>query len=243
MIALLSMLYLSELAAGTRYENMAGPIENYISAVILSDQQQWANIQSPTLPVPEDAAVPPEIGEDSTRIEAAVDGVVSIETDTDRVGSGFFVSPSCLVVTNEHVIRGSATIIVRTSAKRLLSAHLISKDSERDLALLRTNAPSCSGLLFGNNPKVGQEVFAIGSPLGLTNTITRGIISAFRETNSGVHYVQIDAALNPGNSGGPLITNLGSVVGVNTWQFKGAQGLNFAVAASEIKMAFRSFLQ
>ncbi len=176
-------------------------------------------------------------------MEAALDAVVSIETDTGRGGSGFFVSPSCLLVTNEHVVEGAETIIARTANKKLLSAELVSKDTDRDLALLRTNARSCLGLSFENNVRVGQEVFAIGSPLGLANTITRGIVSAFRETSSGVHYVQIDAALNPGNSGGPLITNAGSVVGVNTWQFKGAQGLNFAVAASEVKLAFRSFLR
>src|SRR5262249_232807 len=151
--------------------------------------------QWPVLPVPEDAAVTPEPSEsDSARIEAAVEAVLSIETDTDNIGSGFFLSPGCLVVTNEHVIAGAQTIIARTSSKKLLIAQLISKDSTRDLALLRTNASNCAGLSFENNPKVGQEVFAIGSPLGLSSTITRGIISAFRVTTSGVHFVQIDAA-------------------------------------------------
>lgn len=242
---LASMLYLSELAVGTRYESMAEPVERYISLAVSSDEHQWPTISAPVLPVPEEASVPIETREEdsTTHVEAAINAVVSIETDTGREGSGFFVAPSCLVVTNEHVISGAEIIIARTSAKKLLSAQLVSKDTERDLALLRTNIQACSGLSFENNAKLGQEVFAIGSPLGLTNTITRGIISAFRETSSGVNYVQIDAALNPGNSGGPLITRAGSVVGVNTWQFKGAQGLNFAVAASEIKVAFRSFLR
>jgi S1-C subfamily serine protease len=239
-----SIMYLSELAPGTSYESMANSMERYISAAVSSNQRDWPTISTPVLPVPEETVVAETREEDSSaRVESALNAVLSIETDTGREGSGFFVAPSCLVVTNEHVISGAEIIIARTSNKKLLSAQLVSKDTERDLALLRTNAQGCSGLSFENNAKVGQEVFAIGSPLGLANTITRGIISAFRTTSSGVNYVQIDAALNPGNSGGPLITKAGSVVGVNTWQFKGAQGLNFAVSASEIKVAFRSFLR
>lgn len=220
---------------------MKKAIDGYIATAMAEDESQWPSIPAPVLPVPEEISLQ-SAEENTTRVEAALDSVVSIETDTGHIGSGFFVSPSCLVVTNEHVVTGAEVIIARTTSKALLTANLVSKDGERDLALLRTNARTCKGLVLENNPRVGQEVFAIGSPLGLSNTITRGIISAFRETPAGIHYIQIDAALNPGNSGGPLITRSNSVVGVNTWQFKGTQGLNFAVSASEIKLAFSTIL-
>jgi tetratricopeptide (TPR) repeat protein len=241
---LASMMYLSEIAEQTRYAANAPAIDSYIKTAVASEEREWGSIPSPPLPIPEESLnVQPEIDTNAGIIEKAIDAVVSIETDTDRGGSGFFVSSACLVVTNAHVINGAETIIVRSSGKKLLNAQILSKDSERDLALLRTNARTCSFLPLETDARVGEEVFAIGSPLGLSDTVTRGIISAFRQTGSGVHYVQIDAALNPGNSGGPLITKRGTVVGVNTLTLKGAQGLNFAVASSEIKLAFRSFVQ
>jgi S1-C subfamily serine protease len=241
-----ALMYLSELVDGTRYSSMAPQIDAFIETAVESDETSWAGIQVPSLPVPDENSVPvsdtENEGDDSSFVEGAIEAVVSIETDAGRAGSGFFVSPACLVATNEHVISGADTIVLRTSAKKLLTGEVLSKDTERDLALLKTNARTCRVLAMEINPKVGQEVFAIGSPLGLSETVTRGIISAFRTTSSSVHYVQIDAALNPGNSGGPLITRKGAVVGVNTAGFKGAQGLNFAVASSEIRSAFSTFL-
>jgi tetratricopeptide (TPR) repeat protein len=241
---LASMMYLSELTEGTPYALKASDIESYIRTAVESGEHEWALIQAPALPIPEESSTTENGADDaSSVIEKTIEAVVSIETDTGRAGSGFFVSSGCLVVTNEHVIAGAETIIIRTSGKKLLSAEVVSKDPDRDLALLRTNGRSCSSLVLEMSPKVGEEVFAIGSPLGLSNTVTRGIISAFREGDSAVHYIQIDAALNPGNSGGPLITRKGTVAGVNTWQFKGMQGLNFAVASSEVRLAFSSFLR
>jgi len=238
-----AMLYVSEIADGTRYSPFKPQIESYVSSVMKADANAWAGIQAPILPVPADSpASDSNVEDNSFHIEDAINAVVSIETDT-AIGSGFFVSPSCLIVTNNHVIDGADAIVARMSNKKLLVAEVLSKDRDRDLALLRTNARTCSALSFESNPRIGEEVFAIGSPLGLSETVTKGIISAFRATASGMHYVQIDAALNPGNSGGPLITRSGFVVGVNTFQFKGTQGLNFAIAANEIKLAFRGFLK
>ena len=241
---LAAMLYLSEFSEGTRYAQMAPEIESYIWTTVNSEEREWSSIKLPNLPIPQENVSPGADGanEESGSIERAIRSVVSIETDTGRAGSGFFISPACLVITNEHVISGADTIVLRTSDKKLLSARLLGKDVGRDLALLQTNARTCSSLALEMNAAVGQEVFAIGSPLGLSDTVTRGIISAFRETTSTVHYVQIDAG-RIGNSGGPLITSKGGVVGVNTWQFKETQGLNFAVAASEIRLAFPSFLR
>jgi hypothetical protein len=104
---LASVMYLSDIAAGTQYDAMKGPIETYISSMVLADEQQWAIIQAPALKVPEEVNAVPETSEqESTRVEAAIGSVVSIEADTGREGSGFFLSASCVVVTNEHVITG-----------------------------------------------------------------------------------------------------------------------------------------
>src|SRR5262249_3340717 len=153
-------------------------------------------------------------------------------------GSGFFVTPACLVVTNAHVIEGSETIILKTSSKKIHIGQILARDEGRDLALIRSNASSCSPLALGEaeNAKVGEEVYAVGDALGvLTGTVTRGIISAIRTTRSGIHIIQLDAAINPGNSGGPLVDRKGSVLGVNTFKLWNTQGLNFAISSSEIR--------
>lgn len=104
------------------------------------------------------------------------------------------------------MIHGAETIVLKTSTKKLLVASVVDTDPNRDLALLKANTHQCQALNLDTDvAKVGEEVYAIGNPLGLSGTVTKGIVSAYR-TSSGVTYVQIDAAINPGNSGGPLIT-------------------------------------
>jgi serine protease Do len=85
---------------------------------------------------------------------------------------------------------------------------------------------------------IGQDVYAIGNPLGLTGTVTKGIVSAIRSA-SGRSYIQLDATINPGNSGGPLLDTDGAVIGVTTFKIRGIEGLNFAIAAHEIKNTFQ----
>jgi tetratricopeptide (TPR) repeat protein len=177
-------------------------------------------------------------------VESFIEGVVSIETDSG-VDSGFFLTPGCLVVTNNHVVNGADTIVVRTSTKKLLVGRIVEHDATRDLALLTVGMHGCHYLKFGDpdHQKLGQEVYAIGNPLGLSNTVTKGIISAHRSTKDGIKYIQLDATINLGNSGGPLLTKSGFVIGVNTFKVGRYEGLNFAISAAEIKNAFQKYVQ
>lgn len=244
-----AILYLTDLADGTQYEPQKDKLSTFINSSLLSGQEVSGNtFSSITLAIPEQIASG-ELNDDSSSstesvLEKTIDGVLAIETDTGNEGSGFFVTTGCLVVTNKHVVEGAETIILKTSSRRLFTAQVLSKDDGRDLALLRSNARTCSALTLEDSRKaaIGQEVYAIGNPLGLSGTVTRGIISALRKDNNGVQYIQLDASVNPGNSGGPLISRSGKVLGVNTFKVRGFEGLNFAVAASEIKNAFEQFL-
>jgi len=179
----------------------------------------------------------------ATSLETAIAGVVDIDTDRGR-GSGFFVNSACLIITSEHVIRGAKKILVRTATDTPFVAHVLAKDAQRALALLSGNARSSTSLDLQDlrEVAVGQEVYAIGGPLGLSGTVTRGIVSAIR-TLAGVRFIQLDAAINPGNSGGPLVAQNGKVLGVITFKVKGYEGLNFAVASSEIDSAFGRLLR
>ncbi len=170
------------------------------------------------------------------------DGVVVI-TAGDHLGSGFFVTPSCYVVTNAHVVEGARTITVYTRGKQQFNARVLSQDSTRDLALLVTGALSCVQLLLDESPKAREDVYAIGTPGGLAWTTTKGIVSALRSLN-GIRLIQTDAAVNPGNSGGPLISaRSGKVLGVNTFGLAGSAGLNFAIASSEVLAGFGAYLR
>jgi S1-C subfamily serine protease/tetratricopeptide (TPR) repeat protein len=246
---LAATLYVLDVADGTQYEPLKGAIKAGVKNGSLSTDEEISDFRAPLLPLPPGTEANAEdVGQASNtetfNIELAIDAVVSIETDAGHAGSGFFITPACLVITNEHVISGAEVIVLKNAKKRLFSGSVVAKDPERDLALLRTNARTCSSLsLQLSRPAVGADVYAIGDPLGLERTVTKGIVSSLRQTGSGIHYVQIDAALNPGNSGGPLLTRDGKVIGVNTFAFRGAQGLNFAVSSEEIKTAFRTFIR
>ena len=119
-------------------------------------------------------------------------------------------------------------------------ARIVDLSTECDLALLRAPILNAKRLVLAEgSPSIGTDVFAVGSPLGLSGTVTKGIVSGLRTIN-GVHYIQIDAAINPGNSGGPLIGANGLVLGINTWKVvpNVAESIGFAVSAIDIRRVF-----
>ncbi|MDP4039426.1 MAG: trypsin-like peptidase domain-containing protein [Candidatus Pacearchaeota archaeon] len=173
-------------------------------------------------------------------IEDAVKKVVSVTTDASA-GTGFVIDERGYIMTNNHILEGSSFVNVVTFDDRLLSAQIIWSDSFTDLALLKVNVPLNSFKIADSNEiDVGAKVIAIGNPLGLSFTVTEGIVSAVGRTgpNGLSRYIQTDVTLNPGNSGGPLINKNGEVIGVNNFKVGGAEGLGFALESNIVLEKF-----
>jgi S1-C subfamily serine protease len=171
-------------------------------------------------------------------VARSLPAVVTVQT-RDGTGSGFFVSADT-VITNKHVVESHEMVTLRRSAGGSIAARVESSSWDVDLAVLKVSVADPTQpfleLAVPTDVKQGEEVLAIGSPLGLQNSVTRGIVSGVRDVD-GISMVQTDAAINPGNSGGPLIDRQGRVIGVNTWKLAGRtlQSLGFSVSVHYVR--------
>jgi S1-C subfamily serine protease len=219
----------------------------------------------------ENAVAEPVVGRDEHLLDAYSDAVttvadrvgpavVRVERPVESrggkisggMGSGVVISPDGLVLTNSHVVDGARELRLTDTEGRTMEARLIGEDPDTDLALLRAgaarNLPSAT---LGDSKQLrrGQLAVAIGNPLGFESTVTAGVISALgrslraRTGRLIEDVIQTDAALNPGNSGGPLVSSRGEVIGINTAVIAGAQGICFAVASNTAQYVLSEIIQ
>ncbi len=170
--------------------------------------------------------------------------VIEGKTDSgEALGSGFIISKDGKIVTNLHVIKGmNAASVELANGDSFESVSVLATDDLRDLAILKIAGSNLPILELGNSDalNIGEPVVIVGSPKGLEGTVTAGILSSVRDSGDGYNVLQTDAAVNPGNSGGPLVNSQGQAIGVVSFILRSSQGLNFAIPINYVRELLRS---
>lgn len=176
------------------------------------------------------------------RVDSAVVSIECTLRSGKASGSGVIVSPDGYILTNAHVIDKAQSMQVKLKNGKKYNAKLIVNNNPKDLAIIRIGVRNLPIVVIGDAEKikVGDSVVAVGSPLGLEHTVTSGIVSAKNREIDGRRYIQTDAALNSGNSGGPLLNSKAEVIGINTLVAKDAASLGFAVPVNTAYELFKS---
>jgi putative serine protease PepD len=230
-------------AAGVAALALAGGTGALVGGLVSDDEGAPAPAAETPTAAP---STPPAVGADAdlASVVARVRStVVQVRTTAGSQGSGVILDPSGLIVTNNHVIEAGGSVSVVTSDGREVPAEVLEADPRQDLAILRPQGAVPQGAELAEEPdgglRQGDRVFAIGSPFGLADTVTAGVVSAVGRTNrEGVPMIQIDAPINPGNSGGALFDLRGRLVGIPTsiiGPIPGNVGIGFAVPASRVR--------
>ncbi len=233
------------IASSRDFEEMRSDLARMATSLRLEAPADPMRLHIQTRPVSRLASAETDPGSLAGVVERSEKAVVTITAHLVNkrraYGSGALLGPGGLVVSNYHVIEGAKKIMVGIPEQGNRRALIVARDTTRDLVILKIKGRGFPFLHLATGPvRAGDDVIAIGSPMGLAHTVTKGIISSTRRVRNGVNYLQADVSINPGNSGGPLLNLQGEVIGINTFIVRESDhlaltGLNFAVPANYVR--------